>query len=80
MPLNEGEAFLSDLPEGGSGTIARFTGPTHFTRRALHMGIRPGQQVKVIQKMGFHILIELGSCRMGLGRHAAFKIVVKKGE
>jgi Fe2+ transport system protein FeoA len=68
---------LLELPVGMKATVVGFVGFGHFVRRANNMGFHVGAKVKKLQRFGWHSLMQVGDCKIGLGRGATRKIIVK---
>lgn len=68
---------LVDLPPNQEAEVVGLTGPFHFCRRLAHMGLHVGAKVKVIQQMGWHSIVQVGDCKVGLGMRAASGVLVR---
>jgi len=68
---------LSELPVGTKATVVGFVGFGHFARRANNMGFQVGATVEKLQNFGWHSLVKVGDCKIGLGRGATMKILVR---
>jgi Fe2+ transport system protein FeoA len=68
---------LLELPVGMKATVVGFAGFGHFTRRANNMGLHVGASVETLQRLGWHSLVKVGDCRIGMGRGVAMKILVR---
>ncbi len=58
-------------------TITAMRGGRHYRRQLMDMGLRPGQQIRVMRAGGRGpVLISVGETRLGLGRSMADQIEV----
>ncbi len=75
--LETSEVSLSELPIGQEAKIVGFSGCGHFTRHINNMGCYRGAIIKKIQNFGHHSMVQVGDCKLGMGRRSISKIIVE---
>ena len=68
---------LSEMPEGSEAEVVGFRGCGRFVRRANNIGFHIGVKIKKLQSFGRRSLVQIGNFKVGLGRIASQKILVK---
>lgn len=73
---------ITDLKRGEQGMVVELSGGLIFQRKLRVMGIREGKKVKIIsiQPVGGPVTIEIGGCKITLGRGMAERIFVEVGK
>ena len=73
--------FLSDLPAGFSGIVARVNGGRDLAARLAAMGLTAGTEIVVLQNRGFGpMLAKVRDTRIALGRGQAGMVTVYERE
>jgi len=80
MNLNEKIKTLVQLNPNKTAKIISIHGGQHFRRKLEVMGVREGQNVKILSKQPLHgpLTISIGNCQMTMGRGMAQKIMVEE--
>jgi len=77
--MNKKKTVLAHLPINKKAIITELHGGGHFNRRMCAVGLRKGQTVETISKQPFMgpLTIQVGKCKMTIGRGMAHKIYVE---
>jgi Fe2+ transport system protein FeoA len=67
---------LMELPVGVKATVVGFAGFGHSARRASNLGLHVGARVEKLQHFGWHSLVKVGDCRIGMCSRIMARIIV----
>lgn len=70
---------LTELETGKKGIIEEINGELSFKQRLESLNLREGKNIRKISSAPFHgpIVIEVGGCKIAIGRGMASKIFVE---
>jgi Fe2+ transport system protein FeoA len=70
---------LTDLKTGQNGIIEGINGGLNLKNRLESLNLREGKRIRKISSAPFHgpIVIEVGGCKIAIGRGMASKILVE---
>jgi ferrous iron transport protein A len=80
MNLNGKTKPLAHLNTKQAAKIIRIHGGHHLKRRLEVMGLREGQNIKILSKQPLRgpLTVSIGNCQMTMGRGMAHKILVEE--